>query len=272
VEQPRYVEVETSRYCNRQCGWCPNHLSLERRSQELMDWSIFQAVIESLSRHCYDGWLAFHNYNEPLANPRIFREIAFAREQLPQAKTTIFTNGDYLTADLFDELVEAGLAQMRITVYPQTPSAEAPSHASLWRWLKRRPFLHEADWKEVSARQGPGLVLEQPVAIEIISPDISRYYDRGGMLPALSIAGRSTPCFLTSNSLSIDYRGDIKMCCNIVTGQASHEQYLFGNVRDRDPIDTWNSPRFAEVRREHRRADWSDTPICRTCRQELPKP
>jgi MoaA/NifB/PqqE/SkfB family radical SAM enzyme len=265
---PRYIEIETSRYCNRRCSWCPNHISKERGTQELMDWSMLQSVIQSLSRRRYEGWLGFHNYNEPLANPRIIQEVASAREHLAHAALTIFTNGDYLTAELFHGLVAAGVTQIRVTVYPH-PLHTAPSHASLWQWLEKRTFLHSGEWNEVVLRQGPALVLDKPVALEIISPDVSRYYDRGGTVPALSIARRTTPCFITSHSLSIDYCGDIKMCCNVVTHHAPHRQYLFGNVRECDPIDVWNSPRFAEVSREHRQARWSGTPICATCRQEI---
>lgn len=266
---PRYVELETSRFCNRRCVWCPNHLTGERGVQELMDWPTFQAVIQSLSCRGYDGWLAFHNYNEPLANPRIIDEVAFARVHLARAGLSIFTNGDYLNAELFDGLVSAGLTQMRITIYPPPLHDGAPSHARLWQWLEKRTFLRSGEWSEALLRQGPALVLKKPLAIDLIFPDVSRYYDRGGTLHTLSIANRVTPCFLTSHSLSIDYHGDIKMCCNIVTGHAAHEPYLFGNVREYDPIETWNSPRFTEIRQLHRQAQWSMTPICSTCRQEI---
>ncbi len=236
-----------------------------------MDSSMFQAIIGSLSRWRYEGWLAFHNYNEPLANPRITQEVALARGQLPNAKLAIYTNGDYLTSETLEELVAAGLTQMRVTVYPRASCDGAPSHGHLWQWLEKKAFLRRGDWSEAFLRQGPALVRENPVAIELISPDVSRYYDRGGMLPVLSIPHRSTPCFLTSHSLSIDYLGNIKMCCNMVTGHAPHERYMFGNVKEYDPIDLWNSPHFTQVRWYHRRARWTGTPICVTCRQEVPQ-
>src|ERR1041385_1533988 len=151
---PRYIEIETSRFCNRRCVWCPNHISSERGTQELMNWATFQGVIRSLALRHYDGWLAFHNYNEPLANPRIVDEVAFAREQLGDASLTIFTNGDYLTAELFAALVMAGLTQMQITIYPNPNHDVPPSQTHLWKWLDRRPFLRDAEWSEAILRQG----------------------------------------------------------------------------------------------------------------------
>lgn len=272
MDLPRYIELETSRFCNRRCQWCPNHMSQQRRSQELMDWSTLVYVLESLARHSYSGWLAFHNYNEPLANPRILFEIECARKLLPATKLTIFTNGDYLTPELLDRLLSAGLSQLRITVYPRRRENTTPSHAHLWRWLRRRALLPQANWEEARLRQGPGLVLHEPMSIEVISPDVSRYYDRGSTVPALSIAQRAAPCFLTSHSLSIDFRGQVKMCCNVVTDHGPHAPYFLGNVPARDPVELWSSDAFAELRRRHLAADWSATPICTTCRQELPRP
>jgi hypothetical protein len=270
MDLPKYVELETSRLCNRRCPWCPTHLSHERRSQELLDWALLASAVDSLARHDYRGWLAFHNYNEPLANPRIVDEIVYARGRLPRARLTIFTNGDYLTPELFKRLVDSGLTQLRVTVYPRT-SSENPSHARLRQWVAERQLLPCAPWKEAELRQGRGLVLDEPISIELISPDVGRYYDRGGTLPSLSLARRTAPCLLTSHSLSIDYRGQIKMCCNIVTNHAAHEPYLFGDIRECDPIDAWNSPAFVSIRRRHREADWTMTSICNTCRQELPR-
>src|SRR5450755_626653 len=39
-----YAEVETSRYCNRTCEWCPNGHSGARRDQQLMPWPLLEKV------------------------------------------------------------------------------------------------------------------------------------------------------------------------------------------------------------------------------------
>jgi hypothetical protein len=48
LEMPRYVEVETSRRCNRSCAWCPNGEHTARRDQELMDWGLFAGLLAEL--------------------------------------------------------------------------------------------------------------------------------------------------------------------------------------------------------------------------------
>jgi radical SAM protein with 4Fe4S-binding SPASM domain len=269
MKLPNYIEIETSRYCNRQCEWCPNHVLQDRTVQEFMSWPDLEKIVRSLSRSQYRGWLAFHNYNEPLANPRIADELRFARQHLPDAKLTIFTNGDRLTSKLFLALVSAGLSEMRVTIYPKTMNQPEASHKKLWSWLQRKPFLQTKDWQELLVRQGPALVHAGCPEIILISPYVDRYYDRGGTIPPLSIKNRTIPCLLTSNSLSVDYKGNIKMCCNVVAGNEYHRDYLLGNVRDHDVLDVWNSQAFDVMRERHKRADWSATPICRSCRQEI---
>lgn len=269
MKLPRYVEVETSRYCNRQCEWCPNHPLGDRKVQEFLNWADLERVLYSLARVDYEGWFAFHNYNEPLANPRLLDELALVRALVPAAKPTVFTNGDRLTGKLYSDLVSAGLSQMRVTVYPKRWTGREPSHETLRAWLKRRAFLPDKFWTEVTARQGPALLYSGEPEIILISPRIDRYYDRGGTIPWLSVESRTTPCLLTASSLSIDYEGNIKMCCNVVTGNRAHRNYMLGNVRDNDIIDIWNSVRFETLRDRHARADWTDTSICKTCRQEL---
>lgn len=268
MKLPNYIEIETSRFCNRHCEWCPNDVLKNRTVQELMPWEHFEKIVRSLSNREYSGWFAFHNYNEPLANPRIVQELRFAREGLSRAKLTIFTNGDYLTSEMFSSVVSAGLTQMRVTVYPQN-CEQAVSHGDLWRWVEGKSFLRTKDWKEVFVRQGPALEFDGNPEIILVRPLVQKYYDRGGTIPFLSIENRTMPCFLTSNSLSVDYQGDIKMCCNVVSGNECHQKYVLGNVRDHDLIEVWNSQGFEDIRELHRKADWSETPICKTCRQEM---
>ncbi len=134
VGLPRHVEVETSQYCNRRCMWCPNGERPVRHRQELMDWALFTGVLRELSGLGYAGWLAFHNYNEPLLNPRLGEELDTVRVMLPAARPAIFTNGDVLTADRLHELVERGVRYVRVTRYPHRADTP-PSADSVNRWI-----------------------------------------------------------------------------------------------------------------------------------------
>lgn len=264
---PAYVEIETSRYCNRTCDWCPNGHLNNRRVQELMPWDTFCHVLQSLSLRNYDGWLALHNYNEPLANPRLLEELTHARRILPSAKLSIFTNGDDLSDEVYWALVAATVSYIRITVYPSNATGRDRSHQRLWKWLKNKPVFSSKTWIQTEVRQGLALETHDDLWVQLINPVIDNYYDRGGTVISLSAPSRTNPCFLTSKSLSIDYKGRIKMCCNVVTGHEAHEGYFIGDAAKDDVIEVWNSRRFTTLRTKHLQADWSLSPICNTCTQ-----
>src|ERR1700730_203059 len=145
---PRYIEIETSRLCNRRCGWCPNGTHNDRTIQDLMPWPLFTRIVDELAEAGYQGWLALHNYNEPLANPRLDEELAHLRARLSSARASVFTNGDFLDRRRFERLHELGLAYLRVSVYPTTATSQsrAPDPAALSRWLRRKGLSTSAAW------------------------------------------------------------------------------------------------------------------------------
>lgn len=54
-----------------------------------MDWGLFTGLLAELRGLGFDGWLAFHNYNEPLLNPRLGEELEAVASILPEARLAI---------------------------------------------------------------------------------------------------------------------------------------------------------------------------------------
>lgn len=268
---PRYVEIETSRYCNRLCAWCPNSVLRDRKVQQLMDLHLFESILMDLAQVEYDGWLAFHNYNEPLANPRIFEEIQLASKLTPNAKLAVYSNGDLLNLSTYRRLVDLGIRELRVTRYPRPSQIRSHGFRELTAWIRERPFLNELDWLEDNGnRRGAVLFAEvPPLKLIAIAPKVQGYYDRGGILTELSGRSRSAPCNLTSHSLSIDYLGRVKMCCNIVPDAYEHSVYVLGDSRVQSALDVWRSKKFNNLRNRHLQSDWSESPLCETCTQNI---
>jgi hypothetical protein len=272
----RYVEVETSRRCNRTCAWCPNGHSGARKEQELMEWPLFARIIDQLGKARYAGWFAFHNYNEPLLNPRLDAELSWLGYKVPHARPAIYTNGDRLTVELLASLIAAGVRYVRVTRYPHDASAR-PSYEALRGWMRQAGLLDAVEWEWRPVRQGLAARWEHPaggVLVEVISPAIAGYNDRGGtaLLPVTIPRLRTDPCGMTSTSMSIDYRGVVKMCCNVIPDSAAaHERYVVGSAAETPLADLWAHPLMQEWRTRHAAADWSASPACRTCVQALPE-
>jgi hypothetical protein len=270
---PTYVEIETSRYCNRACLWCPNGNIGGRETQELMPWPLFTRIVEELCAIGFEGRLALHNYNEPLANPRLFDELAFACMLMPPVELAIYTNGDLLDLHVLKRLLAAGVRHVRVTRYP-TQSHDRPEMRTLFSWLKATG-LDAFDWTISPVRQGIAAKTGNDGArqtFEVILPSISTYTYRGGTsrLPVPPPLRRA-PCRMTATSGSIDYRGNLKMCCNVVAECHEHRGYVAGNLQDVAFSALWNSQRMSSWRLCHSLSDWSDTPVCRNCTQVMPE-
>lgn len=271
---PRYVEIETSRLCNRHCAWCPNGRFEDRGVQELMEWDLFVKIVRELKGVGFNGWLAFHNYNEPLLNPRLIDELSHARYELPECALSIFSNGDYLTHDLLDRLAAAGLNYLRITLYPTRHEAPSSMLAAgrLAKWSRAKGL---ADWLAgtdvAPSRQGYSAKgAYKATAVEIIVPDLGTYNWRGNTSQLMTVGPRTTPCEMTSHSASIDYRGRLKMCCNVFPEYEAHSPFVVGDLHHSEFRELWLAEAFERWRKEHARSDWSHSSICTHCTQQLP--
>ena len=267
--------METARYCNRTCPWCPNGHTGARRVQQLMPWPLLAKVAAELGEAGFAGFFALHNYNEPLANPRLHDELALLRAAAPGARPAIYTNGDLLKRDGLERLLAAGVRYVRVTRYPHRADT-APTEAALERWLAQAGLADALGWQFGPVRQGLAARWEDEAAgvlVEVISPSVATYNDRGGTAAVPAQAGpRTQPCQMTATSLSVDYRGIVKMCCNVIPDSApEHERYEVGSAADATLAELWNGEVMTTWRARHAAADWSASPACRTCVQALPE-
>jgi 8-oxo-dGTP pyrophosphatase MutT (NUDIX family) len=269
-----FAEVETSRYCNRSCSWCPNGHFKARQKQELMNTDVFRSIVADLGLLDYRGWLSLHNYNEPLLNPRIEQELLFARAVLPATTLALFSNGDHLTLERLEELSRAGLNHLRITLYPKSDittvtGEDAQRRVEKWLAAKR---IHWTQLNIVPVRQGFAAILNVlEVDCEIIVPNIANYNYRGGTCSDAGQTPRVSRCSMTTTSVAIDYRGRYKMCCNVFPEALNHEEYVVGFVGEKSLLNIYESSRMSSLRQRHLKGDWSASPICRFCHHYLPE-
>lgn len=270
---PDFIEIETSRYCNRRCPWCPNGPMAFRTEQELMPWDLFERLILQLADHRFSGWIALHNYNEPLANPRLVTELAFIAGRLRHSKPSIFTNGDLLNSEMVRALCNAGVSYLRVMRYPPLSQAmAAQSDHQIADWLDHKNILTICDWKVCPVRQGCAAFGEiQQMKIEVIVPNISLYNWRGGTTSIPLGCERTLPCSLTTRSAAIDFAGRLKMCCNVYPEAPDHANYVIGSLNTHSFAELWESSVMEKFRYAHVRSDWSVSPICSRCTQTLPR-
>lgn len=274
VGLPLFVEVETHSYCNRSCHWCPNGWSDRGKQRDHISEGAWQAILGDLETAEYGGWFAFHNYNEPLSDPTIFDKIDQARRRLPQARLTLFTNGDYLTREGLRRLVTHGVDYLRVTLYPESASTfDSPRIEKIASYL-RKLDLATTNVTLEAQHHLEGHLQVDTMELHLIVPQIAVYGNRGGsvLLEGLAKPGhrRTEPCYLPYRSVAVDHHGNLKLCCEIYDTQAPENHvYVIGNVEQDGLLDLWFSEKMNLLRKQVAAANFEHLPACQACTHRI---
>lgn len=116
LSQIRRISFEISNACNfstyhKKCpaSWV--------KIKKTLPINIIERVLTELSEIDYEGVVAFHRYNEPLIDPRLFYLINLAHTLCPNSKILILTNGFYLTEQLALELSKLNIWILAVSAY-----------------------------------------------------------------------------------------------------------------------------------------------------------
>lgn len=233
----------------------------------------WHALLDDLSLADFGGWFAFHNYNEPMADPRLLERLREARRAMPRAKLEVHTNGDFLTATSALALEAAGCSLTRVTLYPSNEKAmEPPDEGRLLRFLNRLGRRSEARALKPSKLEHRTHVGDMELVIRL--PRIAHYTDRAGAVqfaPLRSTEERTKPCWLPFHSAAIDVHGALKLCCHVYdTTQPGQQVYVVGNVGERPFTTLWRSRRMEALRKKLAQARFEALPACRGCAHVTP--
>lgn len=228
------LEIETNSVCNRKCSFCPNYYY--KREKGLMDERLFKKIIMELAEIKFNGKIAPHFYGEPLLDKRLSRLMRFAKEKLPRCRIQINTNGDLLTKEKFDLLVNNGVDKFLITQYDK----EMPENIKL---LFRN--LSKKDKKRIVYRRYEDIGL----------------MNRGGLLNIKN--KKIKKCTLPSDGVVIDFKGKVILCCNDY-----FSKYVFGDLNKEKLMEIWNKDNFKKIRKELRQGIFK-LDICKKCVDNL---
>jgi radical SAM protein with 4Fe4S-binding SPASM domain len=206
--------------------------------------ALFRKIIDELADIDFKGSLSPHLYGEPLTDSRLISFMHYARARLPNARLEIYTNGDFLTPTLLDELYAAGVRDFLISVH----STDDPSLTeSVNRVLQLREHA-----------KNQNMNINLPYQSRIGEGPLS---NRGGLVEVNKLE-RSPRCLEGDEPVTINYRGDVIICMNDY-----HGQVIFGNLCDESLEDIWSKPKFVKIRRQIESGVYQ-LDICKKCTQE----
>jgi hypothetical protein len=248
------IEMETHSYCNRRCSYCPNVVGDRLGANQFMPTDIWEKIIGGLEEIEYRGNLVLNYYNEPLADRSILDRIREARPRVPKARIMIYSNGDYLEPGLIDELADAGLDYLHISIHLK--QGDAYSDLYVLNRINEISVRMGIPTKLTSVKSREHVIGQAPhrkLQIEVRGLNFHVVgTDRGGLIDDIHTAAkRKAPCTFPFIHFVIGYNGMIAPCCHIRSDRPEHASYVYGNLRDYGSIfQAFTSAPAAAWRRE----------------------
>jgi radical SAM protein with 4Fe4S-binding SPASM domain len=242
------LEINLCAICNRKCFFCPK-ANRERfpNLNEFMTLELYENLLRDLAKVNYRGRLSFCGLSEPLIHKELTRFVVITKEYCPEVYLDILTNGDYLNVENVDELFQAGLDNMKVSMY------DGPEQIPVFNRIKEACGLSDKRFvlrkRYLSAGEDFGLTINNRGG----SVNIKKY----NIVPLKEPVRRS--CFYPFHKLIIDYEGSVMICpCDW------ERKLVVGNLNKDSIFEIWNSQQMKQVRLRLINEDRSEAP-CTEC-------
>lgn len=287
LKTPFSIHIFPSFYCNFKCNYCLHSLSEQKLIEknflrQYMDFEVYRKVIDD-SQMFPDKVkaLIFAGHGEPLLHQEIADMIAYAKKTGKFERIEIVTNASLLTSELSDKLIKAGLDRLRISL--QGINAEEYKNVSgvnidFEKYIDniRYFYEHKTDTevyvkiidialKEDGDEERFKRIFEGAAditAIEYAIPFVKEidYTDIGELSERCKQGHKQAShiCSMPFYMMVINPDGNIVPCCS------TDFPMIFGNVKEKNLVEIWNS----EVRNLCLRRQLGGVekiPICKDC-------
>lgn len=232
VPPPLQVNIETINRCNSTCSFCPANKNDDKRPFAKMSEETFYKIIGDLREWNYQGIVSLYVNNEPFIDNRIISFYKYAREQLPDCKLKLFTNGLLMDKEKFKEIIPY-VDYVTINNYGETMKLHH-SVEEIVTYVR----TCENDYQDKSIK----------VNIRYIKDILT---NRAGEAPNKKANSKviSEPCLFPYTDLTIFSNGNVGLCCNDAT-----EKTNLGNVMAEGVQQLWElegqGTRYATIRNQ----------------------
>jgi radical SAM protein with 4Fe4S-binding SPASM domain len=231
----RNVELEVNSMCNRKCSYCPNVST--QRPTGYMTISLFQKIVADLEETNFDGNVAYHFYGEPLLDKRLLDFVEYTVRHLPKCRPLIYSNGDFLTLDVFREYIKWGRTTFCITQHDN-----------------HLPPNLQTILTEASVEERGHIAVRFAYNVQMMN--------RSGLIKTMVVPAEplEIACDAPLATMVITLNGNVVLCCNDY-----FETEVIGNVSTCSLKEIWCSEPFERFRRALSRGDRTASRLCESC-------
>jgi len=201
------VDISLFDSCNRKCNSCPRKDELLAPNTDLeMPVALYKKIASNLKAINFNGLVMFSGYGEPL----LYKDIVSVIKEFNFTYVDVVTNGDYLTLELSDKIVEAGVNKILISQYCNK------------------------DFTKIQARHPVNIIIRDRRV------EMNGLNNRGG---TLNHNTNISLCYYPFHFLMVDWNGDCYPCCH-----DWNRRFKVGNLSFSTVEEIWESPQINKVR------------------------
>ena len=200
IPLPSEVEISESGTCNRVCSFCPRSDPNYEDIKQFISNDLHNKLCKELSDLNYSGVIRYSGFVEPLLDKNIYNLLRSAKNNLPEARIEIVTNGDVLNGSRLIKLFRNGLDTILISVYDSADDAKKFEKLCLDCNLKSSQYVirhrylpPERDFG-ITMSNRAGLMANAEYKIRPLKKKLDE------------------PCYYPSYTFFLDYNGDVLMC------------------------------------------------------------
>jgi radical SAM protein with 4Fe4S-binding SPASM domain len=288
LETPFSMHVFPSYYCNFRCSYCLHSLSAEdlvnrHFKKAFLDLDQYKKAIDDL-RDFPDTLktIIFAGHGEPLLHRNIAEMVRYANKAGVSGRTEIVTNGSLLTKQLADDLIDAELGLLRVSLQGVTDEMYKRVGGIDYRvsdLVDSIAYFHEnrtttkihikiiniglRDEKEEKLFYEMFKPICDEATVEYLIPFINEI-DHDSITDDLSkcklghTQSMSRICSMPFYMLVLEPNGNIVPCCS------SEVPHVYGNISKTSLKEIWNSKNFHDFLCLQL-TDLTRNKVCREC-------
>jgi radical SAM protein with 4Fe4S-binding SPASM domain len=226
LPQPSWIDISITELCNRLCEFCPRiDVDLYPNQNLHLAVDLADKIRRDLDSMTFKGGIVLSGYGEPLLHPKLYDII----KSFHGIHLEIVTNGDKLSCEVVNQLFEAGLSFICVSMYDGPHQIEHFTEMFAAVGVGQERYILRDRWhKETDSF---GLKLTNRSGVLKFGPN-----------PEL-FSGK--PCHYTAYSMAIDWNGDVLLCV-----QDWNKKLKLGNVSNQSVSEIWRSIAMHKIRRK----------------------
>ncbi|MBM3290287.1 MAG: radical SAM protein [Candidatus Hydrogenedentes bacterium] len=276
---PPRVQIQTQAGCNGRCIFCPNEDVLKSDLEHgRMPLEMFEKIVDDLAK-TPPRRVGMYMQNEPLLDKRLPQLTKHVTERIPGAKTQVITNGTYLSEQVGEALLDAGLKQLKCSLQSLDPE----TNREIMGYDSRKVIENCVAFQKLIKKKKSDIDFRVSMVVTNKNVDeipatrkfwakhgvrlvTSALENRGGNIAGaaqLNVGDMRSMgnCIRPSRDMMILFNGDVPLCC-----VDWHRTYVVGNVYKQSVQEVWYAAPVTQVRDALAEEDTSKMPdICRNC-------